>query len=247
MILFNLTKSENHPEYKKLEVSNMFRQRNFLDSIIRAATGAKKPFLSRDLIKALNFHAITCLHPYAGEYRPCEVQVGDYIPPRFFDVPGLMDEFVNTVNRNFEKSDGIELSAYVLWQLNAIHPFINGNGRTARCACFFVSCIKSGSWVKKSSDDKTLLELLEEHRDEMIKALQVANREKTPRAVIGFIRKLLMSNKNTGASADGIAETAKVEYKPKISNIHQIRPILPKCWKEIKKTRECCKIRGRYQ
>ena len=49
----------------------------------------------------------------------------------------------------------------------------------------------------------------------MIKALQVANREKTPRAVIGFIRKLLMSNKNTGASADGIAETAKVEYKPK--------------------------------
>ena len=215
MILFNLTNSEDHPEYERLEALNSLRQDNFLDSIIDATLRTKKPFLSQALIKALNFHAITCLHPYAGEYRPCEVRVGDYVPPRFFNVPGMMDEFVNTVNRYFNEADGIWLSAYVLWQLNAIHPFINGNGRTARCACFFVLCVKSSSWVRKLSDDKILPDLLVEHRDEMIAALRVANRERTPKAVYDLIRDLLISNERSDTNSDSIAETAKVEYKPK--------------------------------
>ena len=31
---------------------------------------------------------------------------------------------------------------YALWRLNYIHPFVNGNGRTARAICFFVLCAK---------------------------------------------------------------------------------------------------------
>ena len=34
-----------------------------------------------------------------------------------------------------------------LWRLNWIHPFINGNGRTARAACYFVLCLKMGGWL----------------------------------------------------------------------------------------------------
>ena len=55
-----------------------------------------------------------------------------------------MDDFVNTVNRAWEKADELTLGAYVLWRLNHIHPFINGNGRTARAASYFVICLKLG-------------------------------------------------------------------------------------------------------
>lgn len=53
----------------------------------------ERPFLSQTVLKALNFHAIACLHTHAGEYRPCEVTVGPYRPPEFFRVGALRDDF----------------------------------------------------------------------------------------------------------------------------------------------------------
>ena len=80
-----------------------------------------------------------------------------------------MDDFVNGVNRWWETSNPITLSSYVLWRLNHIHPFINGNGRTARAACYFVLCLKAGSWL---GGNPILPELLRKNRGEYIKALQ---------------------------------------------------------------------------
>ena len=57
-----------------------------------------------------------------------------------------MDDFVNLINLYWESGDTVRLSAEVLWRLNFIHPFINGNGRTARAACYFVLCVKCG-WM----------------------------------------------------------------------------------------------------
>jgi Fic family protein len=79
------------------------------------------------------------------------VTVGPYQPPEHYRVGALMEDFVNTVNREWEKSDPVVLAAYVLWGLNAIHPFINGNGRTARAACYFVLCLKAGQWLPGTS------------------------------------------------------------------------------------------------
>ena len=124
------------------------------------------------MIKALNFHAITCLHTNAGEYRPCRVDVGDYVPPDHYRVPALMDDFVNTVNRSWDHLDGVTLATFVLWRLNLIHPFINGNGRTARAASYFVLCLKTGGWLKGES---ILPELLRQNRDEYVAALKVVD------------------------------------------------------------------------
>ena len=99
-----------------------------------SALSIDRPFLSQTVTKAINYHAIACLHTDAGEYRPCPVEVGDYQPPEHCRVDALMDDFVNIVNRRWEKADPVWLAAYVLWRLNHIHPFINGNGRTARAA-----------------------------------------------------------------------------------------------------------------
>lgn len=172
MILFELTNSEQDPVYQALEIANGNRQYDFLRSIVIASLGAKRQFLSQNVIKALNFHAITCLHTNPGEYRPCPVSVGDYRPPDHYRVPALMDDFVNEVNREWHASDPVVLASYVLWKMNHIHPFINGNGRTARAASYFVLCVKAGGWLR----GKIILpELIRQHRPEYVAALKHAD------------------------------------------------------------------------
>lgn len=131
-----------------------------------------RPFLSQQIMKALNFHAIACLHTHAGEYRPCPVQVGDYRPPEHYQVVPLMDDFVNMVNRGWQTSDPVVMAAFVLWRLNHIHPFINGNGRTARAAAYFVLCVSAESWLP---GETILPELLRQNRKEYVEALRLAD------------------------------------------------------------------------
>lgn len=172
MILFEITNTEAHPAYQALEISNGSRQYSFLESIVVASLSVGRPFLSQHVIKALNFHAITCLHTNPGEYRPWPVRVGHYDPPAHFRVPALMDDFVNQVNRNWESTDPVVLASFVLWRLNHIHPFINGNGRTARAASYFVLCLKTGGLI---AGDPILPELLKRDRADYVAALQAAD------------------------------------------------------------------------
>ena len=172
MIIHELTNTEAHPVYRALEVENGNRQYDFLRSIVAATIAMGRPFLSQHVIKAFNFQAITCLHISPGEFRPCEVSVGKHTPPPFYRVPALMDDFVNQVNRTWETTDAVVLSTFVLWRLNNIHPFINGNGRTARAASYFVLCLKLGGWPNGST---ILPELIRQNRDEHCVALQKAH------------------------------------------------------------------------
>ena len=152
-----------------MAVANGLRQYDFLRSVVEASVAMGRPFLSQTVIKALNFHVITCLHTNAGEFRPCPVSVGKYIPPEHYRVQALLDDFVNNVNRIWEATDPVVLAALVLWQLNWIHPFINGNGRTARAACYFVLCLKIGHWLP---GETILPELIKQNREEYVIALQ---------------------------------------------------------------------------
>lgn len=168
MILFEITGSESHPIYQELEISNGNRHYDFLRSIVIASLQAERRFLSSQIIKSLNYHAIACLHTNPGEYRPCPVRVGEYLPPEHFRVEPLMDDFINTVNRAWDTWDSVALASLVLWRLNHIHPFINGNGRTARAACYFVLCMKAGGWLPGSI---ILPELIRQRRDDYVVAL----------------------------------------------------------------------------
>lgn len=146
--------------------------------MVIASIAAGKPFLSQSIIKALNFQAISCLHTHAGEYRPCEVEVTDgefaiYKPPEPYRVQALMDDFVNNVNRMWDKdASPVVLASYVLWKINYIHPFINGNGRTARASAYFVLCVSAGGWLP---GNPILPELLRQNRDQYIRALVAAD------------------------------------------------------------------------
>lgn len=177
MILFEIcNRNESAPAYQEMMVGNLDRQYSFLLSAVQAAVSTRKLHLSHTLIKALNYHAITCLHVSAGEYRPCQVHVGQgegrFDPPEHYVVPALMDEFINEVNRNFALVDPLYLAAYTLWRLNYIHPFVNGNGRTARALCYYVICLCAGGLL---AGTRILPELIQLRRADYVAALKHAD------------------------------------------------------------------------
>jgi Fic family protein len=195
MILFDLVgRSEHHPIYRKLSASSLERQYDFLDSIIVAALESHWFEVSQGLICALNHHAIACLHDNAGEYRPIEVEVGNHIPPRPEKVKGLMDDMIEVLNTYWDTSSAIMLAALALWRLNWIHPFVNGNGRTARALCYYIICMKNKGFPENKKG--SLPQLIRDHRDDYVNALQESDRRFSERQgnilrpVASFLRKI---------------------------------------------------------
>lgn len=172
MFAFELIGSEDHPAYQNLSIENLDRQYSFLRSAVLVSLELGRPMLSLEVVQALNFHAISCLHSNAGQLRPCPVTVGDYQPPPYWEVPARMAMFVDEVNRYWDQTDPVHLACFSLWKLNAIHPFVNGNGRTARVTAYFVLCLKAGQWLP---GDVLLPELIRQNRPEYVAALKHAD------------------------------------------------------------------------
>jgi Fic family protein len=99
-----------------------------------------------------------------------------------------MEDFVNSVNRHWDNTDPIGLAAFVLWQLNRIHPFINGNGRTARAASYLVLCLKFKQWLPGTT---ILPELIRRDRDDYVAALKVADQTANLNPLHALLQKLL--------------------------------------------------------
>ena len=60
-------------------------------------------------------------------------QVIEYMPPETEEVPGLVDEFLTWLNNDkAKKLNPVLLAGIVHYEVARIHPFIDGNGRTAR-------------------------------------------------------------------------------------------------------------------
>src|SRR5260221_638598 len=68
-------------------------------------------------------------------------QGGDQPPPSYL-VPALIEDMCDYVNERFTESSAVHLAAYVMWRLNWIHPFADGNGRTSRATSYMVLCLR---------------------------------------------------------------------------------------------------------
>ena len=68
--------------------------------------------------------------------------------------------------------DPTTLPAYALWRLNWIHPFVEGNGRTARAACYYLVCLRQG---KLLGGKKIVPERIRENRQPYYDALKAAD------------------------------------------------------------------------
>ena len=70
----------------------------------------------------------------AGKYRKEQVFITgtDFIPPSPGKIPKLMSEFTQKIPLLKEKYHPVEYAALLHKDLVTIHPFVDGNGRTAR-------------------------------------------------------------------------------------------------------------------
>lgn len=55
-----------------------------------------------------------------------------------------MDRFISFIHENWCALTATQLAAYALWRMLWIHPFIEGNGRTARAICYYLLCVRIG-------------------------------------------------------------------------------------------------------
>ena len=70
----------------------------------------------------------------AGRYRSIQVYISgtEYIPPSAEDIPQLMKHLTDQIHSSRSTLHPIELAAMAHKRLVDIHPFVDGNGRTAR-------------------------------------------------------------------------------------------------------------------
>lgn len=129
-----------------LEVANGVRQFDAAMQEILTAIERKPNYrLRNSMILALHRHAVDKLDLFAGAFRPGDVNISksQHVPPEAALVPGLMEEMCDFVNDNWDMPP-VELGAYVLWRICWIHPFTDGNGRTARVVSYVVMCVAIG-------------------------------------------------------------------------------------------------------
>lgn len=136
-------------ERARREAENGVRQFKAAVEVIRAyVLRANSAFrLTQAIILDLHHKALEGIHPLAGTYRNTAVTIGqsNHIPPRHVEVPDYVAEMCDFVNRNWEDRNAAHLGAYVLWRMNWIHPFADGNGRTARVVSYIVLSTKLNS------------------------------------------------------------------------------------------------------
>ena len=91
--------------------------------------------ISEDIIRHLHYLFYNGIDPKAaGEYRKGQVFITgtEYVPPAADEVPECMAAFVAELAEKQGKLHPVELAACAHRRLVDIHPFRDGNGRTAR-------------------------------------------------------------------------------------------------------------------
>ena len=104
------------------------------DYMLRTARGGELSF-SEDVILQLHALFYSGIDPeHAGRYRTGQVFISgtEYVPPAASEVPGQMAALVAELNARKNDMHPVLLAAYAHRRLVDIHPFQDGNGRTAR-------------------------------------------------------------------------------------------------------------------
>lgn len=130
--------------YRKLQEKNLARQYDLLTTFIEIGLQQGPKAFDKYALWALNHVAVAGISQFGGRFRKEPIYVGNHIPPHFGEVPELMDRFISFIQENWYDASSTQLAAYGLWRLCWIHPFIEGNGRTARAVCYYLLCVKEG-------------------------------------------------------------------------------------------------------
>ncbi|MEG0912682.1 MAG: Fic family protein [Oscillospiraceae bacterium] len=143
------------------------------DFMLTAARRDESMNVTEELIKRLHYLFYCGINEEAaGQYREHQVFITgtSYLPPAPEDVQPLMSDFVDELSQR-SALHPIEIAAFAHRRLVDIHPFSDGNGRTARLLMNLILVNKG----------YCIISIPPVLRHEYISALQLAQREKKPR------------------------------------------------------------------
>ncbi|MGR3484642.1 MAG: Fic family protein [Paracoccaceae bacterium] len=168
-----LREKDNPELFARVEEQNLLRQYDLLTNCIEIGLEKGIDAFDKYTLWTLNYAGIANVCQLGGRYREGPIYVGSHIPPHFESVSRHVDQLISLIQENWETIDSpVTLAAYALWRLNWIHPFIEGNGRTARAACYYLLCVKAGRLLPGK---KIVPERIRENRIEYYAALQDAD------------------------------------------------------------------------
>jgi Fic family protein len=162
---------------ERKEVVNYGKALEFVDFLSEIGD-TSMPLLMEATIRQLHWHLMREIHDsyvQPGQYRNepnwiIDQGVKVYYPPSHIDVPILMREFSDWLQEEHGDIPAVVIAGIAHVHLVAVHPFVDGNGRTARLLATLL-LQKSGYGFHN------LLSLdayYQRHRDEYIKALQAS-------------------------------------------------------------------------
>jgi len=149
------------------------------------------PKINEKLIKDIQTHLWTPNVNYGilekknlGLYRhePVYIRNSFYVPPNWIKVPDLMDSYIKSMCQIKNK---IYYSVISHGDLVKIHPFIDGNGRTARFLMNYILLCSGYKWVTIRND----------HRDKYFKTLEQVQTKGEIIPFAKFIINLIERNK----------------------------------------------------
>ncbi|KLU62322.1 Fic/DOC family protein [Peptococcaceae bacterium CEB3] len=128
---------DSHASDDRQEVYNLMKAIEYLDESEERQLPVTEEFIKKlhAIIKVISHGR----RPRFSEYRTEQNQVGKrnqsewYLPPEPSDVPGLMEDLIAWINAPSTQEIPVPIRAGItMWQLLTIHPYMDGNGRTAR-------------------------------------------------------------------------------------------------------------------
>ena len=160
-------------ELAELESANEMRVFNRLVELAEVQIAAGRLSVRPSMLLDLNRLVLDGLDGAAGQWRPVSIGIGNslHTPPPPEQVPALIEDLCDVLNGDATGSS-IHKAAYALWRINWIHPFVNGNGRTARAVCYMVLCISEGGLLQGR---KTVPDLIKTYRQDYWDALEDAD------------------------------------------------------------------------
>jgi Fic family protein len=198
-------------ERTRREAENGVRQYAVALDIIRAHVhDPERPFrLRSSLILRLHKEVLDSIHMLAGTFRNTPVKIGGsgHQPVEAFMVSEETERLCEYVNENWPTKSALHLAAYVLWRLNWIHPFADGNGRTARTVSYVVLSIRLEGLLPgvptipdQIANDKTPYYVALEAADLAWKATQQVDVSQLESMLEGMLARQLVAAVNSAGS-----------------------------------------------
>jgi Fic family protein len=165
----------SEPQKARQEALNTLRQYDRMVEIINETLRRPQRFRLRpSAIQELNRISIRKIEAEAGRWRdvPIVIEGSSHQPPTAEEVPKHVDDLCEYVNDHWDDRSPFHLAAYVMWRLNWIHPFVDGNGRTTRAVSYYVLCAKLGFHMPGVT---TVPEMIAQNKDPYYTALEAAD------------------------------------------------------------------------